>query len=83
MKKNTVKYSFDKVKTLKQKCIDLHRAIDLYARGQLDADYETMLLPALYSLNNDMQNFTLNDEEGYQTALKNWQNSKPAYADPV
>ena len=70
-------------KTLEQKCIDLFKAIDLYQSGIIDIDYYNVFLPIFNSLNNDMQTFTLNDEEAYNTAVAQWQSRKPQYADPV
>ena len=70
-------------KTLEQKCVDLFRAIDLYYAGQLEISNYSILASALISIDNDIQTFTLNDQEGYDKAVEEWQNNKPQYADPV
>ena len=70
-------------KTVEQKAIDLIRAVDLYRAGNLQvANYNT-IKTILLSIDDDIQTFTLNDQEGYDKALEEWQNSKPQYSEPV
>ena len=70
-------------KTLEQKCVDLVKAIDLYKDGALAIEDYNILKSILFSIDNDIQTFTLNDEEGYNAALAQWHSSKPVYTDPV
>ncbi len=70
-------------KTLEQKCVDLFKAIDLYSEGNLDVTNYDILAAILISVDKDIQTFTLNDEEAYNTAVAQWQSRKPQYADPV
>lgn len=72
-----------KNKTLEQKCIDLTRATDLYNANALDIANYDILLTVLTTINNDIQTFTLNDQEGYDKAVEDWQKSKPQYSEPV
>ena len=82
-----------KNKSLEQKCVDIYKALDLLysavggkyiTKGSIYADYYyDIMIPILSSMNDDMQNFTLNDQEGYDKAVEEWQNNKPQYADPV
>ena len=70
-------------KTLKQKCIDLFRAADLYSAGVLGVNYKEVMVPILKSLDNDMEHFTLNDIEGYNAAVEEWLNNRPDKFDPI
>ncbi len=70
-------------KTLQQKCIDMYRAINLLGTPGFDVDYENVFIPILNSLDDDVRNFTLFDDESYNNAVTQWQNAKPSYADPV
>ena len=70
-------------KTLKQKCIDLSKAINLYSAGSLNVNYFDVMVPILRSLDSDMEHFTLNDIDGYNVAMAEWLESKPEKADPV
>ncbi|MBR1619776.1 hypothetical protein IJ674_07775, partial [bacterium] len=70
-------------KTLQQKCIDLSKAIDMYYTGTLAVSDYSVFANILLSLNEDLKNFTLNDTEGYNSAVNEWKNNKPYYAEPV
>jgi len=74
-------------KTLEQKCVDLYKAVDLYnndpALNGLEINDYSILYSILTSVNDDIQTFTLNDEDDYQKALKDWQDSEPKFSEPV
>ncbi len=70
-------------KTLEQKCVDLYKAIDLYNNGNLGINNYSTLVSILLSIDNDIQTFTLNDEDGYNAAMLQWQNNEPQYSNPV
>lgn len=70
-------------KTLKQKCIDLAKAIELYNSGNLDISNYNVLSSILVSIDDDIKTFTLNDQEGYDSAVARWQSMKPANSEPV
>ena len=70
-------------KTLEQKAIDLIKAIDLYKTGNLEINNYSILSSILISIDDDIQTFTLNDEDGYNAAVAQWQSRKPQYSEPV
>ncbi len=75
------------IKTLKQKIIDLYKMVTLYKSnsalyGGTDF-YYNILLNSLLSLDDDMQHFTLRDEEGFRNDTEEWEDAKPEKADPV
>lgn len=80
-----------KNKTLEQKCVDTFKAISLFsasgnaydADGKPTAYYYEVFLPVLNSMNEDMQSFTLNDNDGYNRAWTEWKASEPEKSEPV
>ena len=67
-------------KTLRQKCIDMYRAIGLV--NSLGIDYNDVFLPILDSLQTDMATLSLNYREEYIVDHGDWENERPDAADP-
>lgn len=63
-------------KTLEQKCVDLYKAVDLYSAGNLDIS-NNVLESIFVAMDQDIQTFSLNDEDGYNAARARWQSQNP------
>lgn len=82
-----------KNKSLEQKCVDIFKTLDILSatvggtnipRDSIYANYYfDIMIPILSSMNNDMQTFKLNDEDGYKKAHEQWLLSKPENSEPV
>ena len=64
-----------KNKSLRQKCIDILKI--LTTTGYYGINYNSVLVPLLKSMQQDMEFFTLYDESAYQTKLKEWEENPP------
>ena len=62
--------------------IDTVKASQLYSEGALELDYN-MLKAIFLTIDNEVQTFSLNDEDGYNAAMEQWQNQKPSNTEPV
>ena len=63
-------------KTLEQKCVDLYKAVELYNAGNLDTS-NSILASIFVAMDQDIQTFSLNDEDGYNAAMERWRSQNP------